>query len=86
MREIAGEVFLVPVCGKLAELQQIFVLNPVGSHIWNELDGHRDLQTLSEDVVENFEVSLEQAGIDVADYLSALEEAGLVVEEEPSSR
>ncbi len=79
-REIAGEVLLVPVRGKLAQLQQIFVLNPVGAYIWRQLDGERDLAQVHRGLVERFEVTGEEAEADLFEYLGTLEDAGLVVE------
>ena len=79
-REIAGEVLLVPVSGKLARLQQIFVLNPAGAYIWGQLDGERDLGTIRQGLVDSFEVSTAEAEADLFEYLGALEDAGLVAE------
>ncbi len=78
VREIAGEVLLVPVRGKLAQLQRIFVLNPVGAYIWQQLDGERDLEAIRQGIVESFEVASTDAETDLLEYLGELEEAGLV--------
>ncbi len=85
-REIAGEVILVPVSGKLAQLQQIFVLNPVGAYIWGQLDGERDLAAIRQGLVDSFEVATPEAEADLFEYLGALEGAGLVAEAPASSR
>ena len=36
-RSIAGETIIVPICGRLGDLDSIFTLNEVGSHIWRLL-------------------------------------------------
>lgn len=82
-REIAGEVILVPVRGKLAQLKRIFVLNPVGAYIWGQLDGVRDLAAIHRGIVADFEVSEEEAEADLCEYIAALEEADLVVLKPP---
>jgi hypothetical protein len=79
-REIAGEVLLVPVRGELAQLQQMFVLNPVGEFIWSRLDGERGVEALVAELVDAFEVSAEQAHSDIEAFLSRLSEAGLAHE------
>ena len=79
-REIAGEVLLVPVRGKLAQLQRIFVLNPVGAYIWGQLDGERDLARIRQGLIDSFEVGAEEAETDLFEYLGALEDAGLISE------
>ncbi len=84
-REIAGEVILVPVRGKLAQLQRIFVLNPVGAYIWGRLDGERDLEAIRQGLVDTFEVTSGAAEADLLEYLGALQDADLVAEA-PASR
>lgn len=79
-REIAGEVLLVPVRGKLAQLQQIFVLNPVGAYIWRQLDGERNLSAIHGGLIDRFDVTEREAEADLFEYLGALEDAGLVCE------
>ena len=82
-REIAGEVILVPVSGELAQLQRIYVLNPVAAYIWSQLDGERDLEAIRRGLVDSFEVASPEAEADLVDYLGALEAAGLVTEAVP---
>lgn len=79
-REIAGETFLVPVCGNLADLQRVFVLNRVGGFIWERLDGAAAPEEIAAAVAERFEVDVETAAADVARLVADLEAAGLVTE------
>lgn len=78
-RQIAGETILVPVRGELARLQQLFVLDEVGEHIWNLIDGARGTESLLSAVVKTFEVDVDTAREDLVEFLSDLEDAGLVV-------
>ena len=34
---MAGETFLVPIRGHLADLQELFVLNEAGQRLWDRL-------------------------------------------------
>jgi hypothetical protein len=77
-RVIAGETILVPVRGELARLQQIFVLNPVGEHIWHQLDGERGSNAILHSVVEVFEIKEDDARSDLLAFLAELEDAGLI--------
>ena len=79
-REIAGETLLVPMRGKLARLQRIFALNPVGAHIWEQLDGRRDLAAIHRSLVESFEVSPDEAEADLVEYIAMLRDAELIVD------
>ena len=79
-RRVGGETLLVPISGKLAHLQHVFVLDAVGEHIWAQIDGERDVSAIAQTVPENFEVEPEQATSDCEDYLRELLEAGLLQE------
>jgi hypothetical protein len=77
-RAIAGETFLVPIRGRLADMQRIFSLNATGEFIWQELDGKRDLQEIIGEIQSAFEVTREEADADAREFISALLEEGLV--------
>lgn len=77
-RKIAGELFLVPIRGKMADMQQIFTLNTVGEYIWQELDKKKNLNTICDEVVASFDVLKEEAEADVKDFVAELLEAGLI--------
>jgi hypothetical protein len=76
-REIAGETFLVPVRGHLADLQELFVLNEVGSWVWAHLDGVTSLDDLATSLVAEYEVDTSQARRDIGAFLEELHAAGL---------
>lgn len=77
-RSVAGETFLVPIRGRLADMQKIFSLNATGEFIWQELDGKRDLQQIIGSIQSAFEVPPEQAAADAREFIAALLEEGLV--------
>jgi hypothetical protein len=79
-RKVVGELFLVPVKGKLADMEEIFALTAVAEYIWDRLDGQRNLIDIRNEVVARFEVSDEQAGADIYEFVKELLEAGLVRE------
>jgi hypothetical protein len=76
-RKIAGETFLVPVKGNLADMQRIFTLNQVAEFIWNEL-GHKNLYDICNDIIQNFNVEREQAESDMRDFIRELSESDLI--------
>ena len=78
VREIAGEVFLVPIRGRLADLQELFVLNDVGEWVWQHLDGAFSADELADGLADAFEVTSEDALADVEAFLGELHEAGLL--------
>ena len=79
-RQIAGETLLVPIRGDLAGIQRIFALDEVSSFVWEQLDGAHDLDALAAQVCAAFDVTPEQAGEDIAQFIAELNEAGLVTQ------
>jgi len=79
-RNIAGETILVPVTGKLADMQKIFSLNPAAEYIWGRLDGERDLEEIRDGVLSLFEVEKEQAESDIREFILQLLKEDLISE------
>ncbi len=79
-REIADEYILVPVSGELADMQRIFMLNPVAEFIWRQLDGIRRLSNIGGGVVRTFDVDKAAADADTLDFIQQLLDAGLIAE------
>jgi len=77
-RDIAGETLLVPVHGKLADMQKIFALDSVAAFIWEKLNGKTALQEICEAVSTHFDVNPNQAEADTREFVRELLDAGLV--------
>jgi hypothetical protein len=80
-RRIADETIIVPVVGGVGELDSIFTLNAVGSHIWGLLDVGRApiaVHAIVEDVARAFDAPADQVERDVVDFLEQLATAGLI--------
>jgi hypothetical protein len=79
-REIAGESILVPVCGKLADMQKIFSLESTAEYIWQQMDGKTRLADICRGVIDTFDVEKERAESDITEFINELLEANLIVE------
>jgi hypothetical protein len=77
-RRIAGELLLVPVRGQLADLQRLYVLNPVAELIWGLLDGRHELPAIQDAIASRFAVSPATAGADLKEFIDSLHAAGLL--------
>ena len=77
VRRIAGEILLIPVKGKIADLQRVFVLNPIGERIWRGIAESRPIGEIVDEIVASYEVTRETAQSDVLEFLTELREAGL---------
>ena len=79
-RKIAGETILVPIRGKLANMQRLFVLNPVAEYVWDQIDGKTSADDIRRGVLANFEVGREEADKDIRDFIAELLDADLIEE------
>lgn len=79
-RSIAGETILVPIRAKLADMEQLVVLDGIGNILWDRIDGKTDFKTMLDSVLEEFDVDAEQAGKDIQEFLAALKSADLIEE------
>lgn len=78
-RKIADEKLLVPIRGKLADMQRIFALNPVAEYIWEQLDGEKSLAEIREELLEEFAVERKQAEADMLEFIDELQQAELIM-------
>jgi hypothetical protein len=81
-RAIAGETILVPISGKLADMQRIFSLNPAAEYIWSQLNGKRTLQEIRNSVLSAFDVPQNQADTDIEEFIDALLNENLIISQE----
>ena len=58
---------------------EINVLNEIGSLIWDRIDGERTVGQILEAVLDAYEIDSEQARSDMLDFLSSLQEHGMVI-------
>ena len=79
-RAIAGESLLIPIRAKLADLHDIFALNPAGDMIWSLLDGQRSLEDILDRILDRFEVGREEAREDLRSFIKQLLNAGAIME------
>ena len=77
-RQIAGDTLIVPVTGHVMDLESIYVLNPVGSRIWELLGSPTTADRIAEVVASEFAVSPQHAADDVVEFLDSLVARGLI--------
>ena len=77
-RAIAGETLIVPLRGRVGDLDSIYTLNEVGTRIWQMIDREVKLSEIVEAVSLEYEVSREEAELDVLELIDSLAEAGLI--------
>ena len=74
LREVVGEYVLIPTGETALQFNGIISLNPVGATIWKGLTEGKDKNALLEAILEEFEVSKEDAAADLDEFLELLRE------------
>ncbi len=79
-RKIADEFILVPIRQNVGDLESISTLNEVAARIWELIDGKMKVREIKDKIVEEFEVTPQQAEKDIIEYLQQLEGIEAIIE------
>jgi len=79
-RKIADEFILVPIRQNVGDLESISTLNEVAARIWELIDGKMKVREIKDKIVEEFEVTPQQAEKDLAEYIKQLEKIEAIIE------
>jgi hypothetical protein len=79
-REVAGETIAVPVRGGVGDLDGLFTFNQVAADIWQLLAASHTAEEVAVWIQGRYEVSEEQARVDVGHFLEELRSQGLIRE------
>lgn len=79
-REIAGEYYLIPVGTAADKSRDPIQLSETAAWIWRQITKKEclSLEALAEEMTDDYEVTLTQAGIAIQQFLTALKERGLL--------
>ncbi len=78
LRDIAGELLLVPAGKAALDLNGMLTLNEVGGEIWRLLPEVKDEDELIARLLDLYEVEEEELRKDVKDFLDSLRRLGIV--------
>ena len=80
LRDVANSVVLVPVGAATERFPGMITLNETGKILWEALETEQTLDSLTAKLLEEYEVTREQAQTDVENFLKKLTVVGAVVE------
>lgn len=86
MRVVLGETVLVPVRASVADLEAIYVLNEIGTRVWQLLDGQRTVREIVDVIAREYAADRTQIEQDVYTFLNELESLRLVERVDPSEQ
>ncbi len=75
LREVAGEVFLIPTSG---DESMLFELNPAAKWLWEQLAETKSAEALVDTLMARYRVERERACEDLKVFLDRMIERGLV--------
>lgn len=78
LREVAGSFIVVAVGDRAKEFNGIINLNETGAFLWEKLSKGADEKQLLDALLSEYEVDENTAEADVKNFVSKLEEAGLL--------
>jgi len=79
-RKIGDEMILVPIKDNVGDMGYIYNFNELAAFIWENLDGKDRLLDMKNSIVEEFEVSAQQAEEDLREFVDDLKEIGAISE------
>jgi len=77
-RSILGETIIVPIKEGVGDLNSIYVLNELGTQIWELIDGKSTINRMIEEICKAYDVGPEEAEKDAIEFLNSLEVSGLI--------
>lgn len=80
LREIAGSFMVVPVGKRTQEVPGVIALTESGALLWKKLEEGSDEKDLVAALLDEYEVSEEQAAADVAAFVKKAADEGLFEE------
>ena len=78
MREIAGDVILVPVGQTLLENNGLFLLNEISGRIWELLQVEKSAEEIAAVLEEDYDAPAEKIRQDLDEFLDALVSHGIL--------
>jgi hypothetical protein len=78
MREIAGDVILVPVGQTILENNGLFLLNEISGRIWELLQAGKSAEEISAVLVEEYEAPAPVIRQDLEEFLDTLVAHGIL--------
>ena len=79
-RKIGDEFILVPIKQDVGDLESIYTLNETAARIWELIDGKMKVREIREKILQEFEVTPNEAERDLIEHLQQLEGIRAIIE------
>lgn len=78
LRQIMGETIVIPVGNSMLNINGMICLNEVGELIFRGLQAEDTKEKILDEILQNFDVTYEDAAADLDDFLRRFCEIGLL--------
>lgn len=78
LKNVGGQDILVPLAGKVKEMNCLFSLNAAGRCVWEHLSEDVSIEDLVHAVAEQFDVDKERVRADIQVFLDDIRRIGLL--------
>jgi hypothetical protein len=78
LREIAGDYIIVPVGKAALEFNGMITVNETGAFLWKQLTKDTTKEELVHAMLEEYEVSEDEARIDIEEFLQLLQQNNIL--------
>ena len=78
LKKMGNEYVVVPVGQGVVDFKVMITLNETGAFLWNTLKDGADFEGLVESLTNEYNVSKEEAGKDVQDFIDVLKAHSLI--------
>ena len=82
LREIAGDYIIIPTGNTILEFNGLITVNEVGAFLWNKLQQEITFEELTAAVLDEYDVTKEEAEKDIQEFLEQLAKGGILDEAE----
>ena len=79
LRDVAGTLIVVPVGAAVTVFPGMITVNASGAYLWELLENEQSVESLTDALLERYEVNRAQAEEDIRNFLTKLEETGAVI-------
>ena len=80
-RQVQGEFIIIPITSGVGDAEDaIFTLNETGKAVWDKLDGKQTLKSIGNELVKEFDASLEEIEKDILGITSELLNKKMLIE------
>lgn len=80
LREVAGEILVIPVGETALKMNGMIILNPVSKVIWECLEKGTTSEEILRNITELFDVDPREAETDIAEFLNQMRMQDLLAE------